>query len=147
MPTPDLGRVDFGLEADLAAMAASGDFHVISPWRDPTRSRAGSRVGSPVWVFRAMARSSGTLRGLVEFWSTIARGALSRLPCRRAMRSMSGNWASIARSRHRAGGKSGLAFRPDTHAGELREVHFFERAGRVQLEPSPFAGRPFADEG
>jgi hypothetical protein len=56
-------------------------------------------------------------------------------------------WASIARSRHRAGGKSGPAFRPDTHAGEVREVQFFERAGRVQLEPAPFAGRPFADEG
>ena len=27
MADPDLGRVDFGLEADLTAMAASGDFH------------------------------------------------------------------------------------------------------------------------
>jgi hypothetical protein len=27
MADPDLARVDFGLEADLTAMAASGDFH------------------------------------------------------------------------------------------------------------------------
>jgi hypothetical protein len=27
MADPHLGRIDFGLEADLTAMAASGDFH------------------------------------------------------------------------------------------------------------------------
>src|ERR1700720_3947316 len=32
-------------------------------------------------------------------------------------------------------------------AGELREVQFFERAGRVPLQPAPLASRPFADEG
>src|SRR5215510_3970802 len=31
MADPDLGRIDFGLEADVAAVAASGDFHAISP--------------------------------------------------------------------------------------------------------------------
>src|SRR6516164_3914772 len=36
MADPDLGRVDLRLEADLAAVAASGDFHVIS--LDGTRS-------------------------------------------------------------------------------------------------------------
>src|SRR6516225_7962624 len=41
MADPDLGRVDFGLEADLTAMAAPGDFHRhFSP--DGTRPMPGT---------------------------------------------------------------------------------------------------------
>src|SRR5215831_15496309 len=34
-----------------------------------------------------------------------------------------------------------------TRTGELREVQFFERAGRIPLQPAPPVGRPFAEEG
>src|SRR5215467_6654626 len=35
----------------------------------------------------------------------------------------------------------------DTDAGEIREIQFFERAGRVPVQPAPFARGPFADKG
>ena len=40
MADPDLGRVDFGREADLTAMAASGDFHRHFSLTIPARCRA-----------------------------------------------------------------------------------------------------------